>query len=60
MYGQNMPDQSGQTQIWVSREATTPEQTPKKKSFGKQQDSTTQNYQVNPWFAVTGQGMGPT
>jgi tungstate transport system substrate-binding protein len=58
-YGQNMPDQSGQTQIWVSRgdnSGTNSKEIILWTVAGY-------NYTVLsklPWFAVTGQGMGAT
>ena len=58
-YGQNMPDQSGQTQIWVSRGDNSGTNT-KEISLWKAAGYNYTEISKQPWFAVTGQGMGPT
>jgi tungstate transport system substrate-binding protein len=58
-YGQNMPDQSGQTQIWVSRGDNSGTNT-KEISLWKAAGYNYTQISTEPWFAVTGQGMGPT
>jgi tungstate transport system substrate-binding protein len=59
MYGQNMPDQSGQTQIWVSRGDNSGTNS-KEKELWKAAGINYTEMSSEPWFAVTGQGMGPT
>jgi tungstate transport system substrate-binding protein len=59
MYGQNMPDQSGQTQIWVSRGDNSGTNS-KEKELWKAAGFNYTELSSEPWFAVTGQGMGPT
>jgi tungstate transport system substrate-binding protein len=58
-YGQNMPDQSGQTQIWVSRGDNSGTNT-KEISLWKAAGYNYTQLSNEPWFAVTGQGMGAT
>jgi tungstate transport system substrate-binding protein len=58
-YGQNMPDQSGQTQIWVSRGDNSGTNT-KEISLWKAAGYNYTQISTEPWFAITGQGMGPT
>ncbi len=58
-YGQNMADQSGQTQIWVSRGDNSGTNT-KEISLWKAAGYNYTELSTEPWFAVTGQGMGPT
>ena len=58
-YGQKMPDQSGQTQIWVSRGDNSGTNSKEKRLW------TAAGYDYaeisnEPWFASTGQGMGAT
>jgi tungstate transport system substrate-binding protein len=58
-YGQNMPDQSGQNQIWVSRGDNSGTNSKEKSLW------TTAGYDYAElsdeiWFASTGQGMGGT
>src|SRR3989304_822597 len=58
-YGQNMPDQSGQTQIWVSRGDNSGTNS-KEKSLWTAAGYNYTEISTEPWFAITGQGMGPT
>jgi tungstate transport system substrate-binding protein len=58
-YGQNMPDQSGQTQIWASRGDNSGTNS-KEKDLWKAAGYNYTELSKEPWFAVTGQGMGPT
>jgi tungstate transport system substrate-binding protein len=58
-YGQNMPDQSGQNQIWVSRGDNSGTNT-KEISLWKAAGYNYTQISTEPWFAITGQGMGPT
>ena len=58
-YGQNLADQSGQTQIWVSRGDNSGTNT-KEISLWKSAGYNYTELSTKPWFAVTGQGMGPT
>lgn len=58
-YGQNMPDQSGTTQIWVSRGDNSGTNS-KEKELWKAAGYNYTEISKQPWFAVTGQGMGPT
>jgi tungstate transport system substrate-binding protein len=58
-YGQNMPDQSGQTQIWVSRGDNSGTNS-KEKSLWTAAGYNYTELSNEPWFAVTGQGMGAT
>jgi tungstate transport system substrate-binding protein len=58
-YGQNMADQSGQTQIWVSRGDNSGTNT-KEISLWKATGYNYTSLSDLPWFAVTGQGMGAT
>ena len=58
-YGQNLADQSGQTQIWISRGDNSGTHSKEKKlwsSAGYDYELITQE----PWYASTGQGMGAT
>jgi tungstate transport system substrate-binding protein len=58
-YGQNMADQSGKTQIWVSRGDASGTNT-KEISLWKAAGYNYAELSDLPWFAVTGQGMGTT
>ncbi len=58
-YGKNLADQSGQTQIWVSRGDNSGTHT-KEISLWKAAGYNYTELSKEPWFAVTGQGMGPT
>src|SRR4030042_210560 len=58
-YGQNMPDQSGQTQIWVSRGDNSGTNS-KEKELWKAAGFNYTDMSSEPWFAITGQGIGPT
>jgi len=58
-YGQNMADQSGQTQIWVSRGDNSGTHS-KEISLWKAAGYNYTELATEPWFAVTGQGMGAT
>jgi tungstate transport system substrate-binding protein len=58
-YGQNMPDQSGQTQIWVSRGDNSGTNS-KEKELWKAAGYNYTEISTEPWFASTGQGMGAT
>jgi tungstate transport system substrate-binding protein len=58
-YGQNMLDQSGQTQIWVSRGDNSGTNS-KEKDLWKAAGYNYTEISKEPWFALTGQGMGPT
>ena len=58
-YGRNMPDQSGQTQIWVSRGDNSGTNT-KEKSLWTAAGYNYTELSSEVWFASTGQGMGPT
>jgi tungstate transport system substrate-binding protein len=58
-YGQNMPDQSGSTQIWVSREDNSGTNS-KEKSFWTAAGYDYTEISEEVWFASTGQGMGAT
>jgi len=58
-YGQNLADQSGQTQIWISRGDNSGTNSKEKKlwsSAGYDYELITQE----AWYASTGQGMGAT
>jgi tungstate transport system substrate-binding protein len=58
-YGQSMTDQSGATQIWVSRGDNSGTNSKEKSLW----TATGYNYtelSTEPWFASTGQGMGAT
>ncbi len=58
-YGESLADQSGQTQIWVSRGDNSGTHSKEKSLWSKagyDYDSITEN----PWYASTGQGMGAT
>ncbi len=58
-YGQNMADQSGQTQIWVSRGDNSGTNS-KEKSLWTAAGYDYTELSTEPWFASTGQGMGAT
>jgi tungstate transport system substrate-binding protein len=58
-YGQNMADQSGQTQIWVSRGDNSGTNS-KEKSLWTAAGYDYTKLSTEPWFASTGQGMGAT
>jgi tungstate transport system substrate-binding protein len=58
-YGQNMADQSGQTQIWVSRGDNSGTNS-KEKSLWTAAGYDYEELSTEPWFASTGQGMGAT
>jgi tungstate transport system substrate-binding protein len=58
-YGQNMADQSGQTQIWVSRGDNSGTNS-KEKSLWTAAGYDYIALSSEPWFASTGQGMGAT
>jgi tungstate transport system substrate-binding protein len=58
-YGQNMADQSGQTQLWVSRGDNSGTNS-KEKELWKAAGFNYTEMSNEPWFAITGQGMGPT
>jgi tungstate transport system substrate-binding protein len=58
-YGQNMPDQSGTTQIWVSRGDNSGTNS-KEKSLWTPAGYDYTELATEPWFASTGQGMGAT
>jgi tungstate transport system substrate-binding protein len=58
-YGQGLADQSGQTQIWVSRGDNSGTHT-KERSLWTTAGYNYTELSTEPWFAVTGQGMGTT
>ena len=58
-YGQNMPDQSGATQIWVSRGDNSGTNS-KEKSLWTAASYNYTEISEELWFANTGQGMGAT
>jgi tungstate transport system substrate-binding protein len=58
-YGQNMEDQSGQTQLWASRGDNSGTNS-KEKSLWTAAGYDYTELQNEPWFASTGQGMGAT
>ena len=58
-YGQNMPDQSGTTQIWVSRGDNSGTNS-KEKSLWTAAGYNYTELSDKVWFASTGQGMGAT
>ena len=58
-YGQNMPDQSGASQIWVSRGDNSGTNS-KEKSLWTEAGYNYTELSTEPWFASTGQGMGAT
>jgi tungstate transport system substrate-binding protein len=58
-YGQNLADQSGQTQIWVSRGDNSGTNS-KEKSLWTEAGYDYTELSTEPWFASTGQGMGAT
>ncbi len=58
-YGRNMPDQSGQTQIWASRGDNSGTNS-KEKSLWTSAGYDYTELSEEVWFASTGQGMGAT
>jgi tungstate transport system substrate-binding protein len=58
-YGQNMADQSGATQIWVTRGDNSGTNS-KEKSLWTAAGYNYTELSTEPWFANTGQGMGAT
>jgi tungstate transport system substrate-binding protein len=58
-YGQNMPDQSGATKIWVSRGDNSGTNS-KEKSLWTAAGYDYEELSNEVWFASTGQGMGAT
>jgi tungstate transport system substrate-binding protein len=58
-YGQNLEDQSGLTQIWVSRSDNSGTNS-KEKSLWTAAGYDYAELSIEPWFASTGQGMGAT
>ena len=58
-YGQSLTDQSGQTQIWVSRGDNSGTNS-KEKDIWKGAGYNYTELSKDFWFAITGQGMGPT
>jgi tungstate transport system substrate-binding protein len=58
-YAQTMDDQSGQTQLWVSRGDNSGTNS-KEKSLWTAAGFDYEELSTLPWFASTGQGMGPT
>ncbi|KON31452.1 hypothetical protein AC478_02800 [miscellaneous Crenarchaeota group-1 archaeon SG8-32-3] len=58
-YGRNMPDQSGQTQIWTSRGDNSGTNS-KEKSLWTASGYDYEELSDEVWFASTGQGMGAT
>jgi tungstate transport system substrate-binding protein len=58
-YGQNLDDQSGQTQIWASRGDNSGTNS-KEKSLWTAAGYDYSELLNEPWFASTGQGMGAT
>jgi tungstate transport system substrate-binding protein len=58
-YGQNLADQSGTTQIWVSRGDNSGTNS-KEKSLLTAAGYDYNELSTEPWFASTGQGMGAT
>jgi tungstate transport system substrate-binding protein len=58
-YGQNLADQSGTTQIWVSRGDNSGTNS-KEKSLWTTAGYDYAELSTEPWFASTGQGMGAT
>jgi len=58
-YGQNLEDQSGQTQIWASR-GDNSGTTTKEISLWTSAGYDYVELSTEPWFASTGQGMGAT
>jgi len=58
-YGQNMADQSGATQIWVTRGDNSGTNS-KEKSLWTGAGYNYTELSTEPWFASTGQGMGAT
>ena len=58
-YGQNLEDQSGQTQIWASRGDNSGTNS-KEKSLWTAAGYDYTELSNEPWFASTGQGMGAT
>jgi len=58
-YGDSLADQSGQTQIWVSRGDNSGTHS-KEKSLWSKAGYDYDSIAENPWYASTGQGMGAT
>ena len=58
-YGDSLADQSGQTQIWVSRGDNSGTHS-KEKSLWSTAGYDYESATENPWYASTGQGMGAT
>jgi tungstate transport system substrate-binding protein len=58
-YGENMPDQSGQTKIWVSRGDNSGTHT-KEISLWKAAGYNYTEISKEPWYASVGSGMGDT
>ena len=58
-YGRNMPDQSGQTKIWVSRGDNSGTHT-KEQSLWKAAGYNYTEISKEPWYASVGSGMGDT
>jgi tungstate transport system substrate-binding protein len=59
-YGQSMDDQSGQTQIWVSRGDNSGTNSKEKSLWTAAGYDYAELSTTAPWFASTGQGMGAT
>jgi len=59
-YGQNLADQSGQTQIWVSRGDNSGTNSKEKSLWTAAGYNYTEISAEEPWFAVSSQGMGAT
>jgi len=59
-YGQNLADQSGQTQIWVSRGDNSGTNSKEKSLWTAAGYNYTEISADEPWFAVSSQGMGAT
>lgn len=58
-YGDSLADQSGQTQMWVSRGDNSGTHS-KEKSLWSKAGYDYESVTENPWYASTGQGMGAT
>jgi len=58
-YGDSLADQSGQTQIWVSRGDNSGTHS-KEKSLWSKAGYDYESISKEPWYASTGQGMGAT
>jgi tungstate transport system substrate-binding protein len=59
-YGQGLADQSGQTQIWISRGDNSGTNSKEKTLWTNAGYNYTELSDTEPWFASTGQGMGAT